>query len=247
MRRTNMERVPAPVESAVHDRQTGHDEEDAQRIAKAVTMRRVPRQARGERRIAAILEAAAQVFYEVGFDAATTGMIAERAQTAIGSLYDFFPNKEAIAQRLSEQFCEDLRALVDGILTDEQLVHVPLSQVIDDIIDSLVEYHQTHPGFEALWLQSRGDPRLARIYQDLTETLIRKTAWIFARRYAKSDETSILRASQVCITTTHALLTFAGDGPGLDSQIIAELKTMIRAYVEAVFGSEIEKKYDKKH
>ena len=247
MRRTKVQRGPAPVESAVHDRSTGHAEENAPRIAKAVTMRRVPRQARGERRIAGILQAAAQVFYEVGFDAATTGMIAQRAQTAIGSLYDFFPNKEAIAQRLSEQFCEDLRALAEGMLTDEQLVHVPLSQVIDDIIDSLVEYHQTHPGFEALWLQSQGDPRLARIYQDLTETLIRKTAWIFARRYAKSDETSILRASQVCITTTHALLTLAGDGPGLDSQIIAELKTMIRGYVETVFGSESERYYDKKH
>ncbi len=238
MRRTNLERVPASDDPAVHDRQTGHDEDDAQRIAKAVTMRRVPRQARGERRIAGLLEAAAQVFYEVGFDAATTGMIAQRAQTAIGSLYDFFPNKEAIAQRLSEQFCEDLRALVEGILTDEQLVHLPLSQLIDDIIDSLVEYHQTHPGFVALWLQSQGNPRLARIHHDLTETLIRKMAWIFARRYAKSDEPSLLRASQVCIRTTHALLTLAGDGPGLDSQIIAELKIMIRAYLQAVFGSE---------
>src|SRR5438874_132905 len=136
MPRTNMERVPAALEAAVHDRLTAHDdeeEEDAQRIAQPVTLRRVPRQARGERRIAAILEAAAQVFYEVGFDAATTGMIAQRAQTAIGSLYDFFPHKEAIAQRLSEQFCEDLRALVEGTLKDE-LLRVPGSQNIDHII-----------------------------------------------------------------------------------------------------------------
>src|SRR2546430_15068282 len=113
-------------------------------MTKPTTMRRLPQQVRGEQRIAAILQAAAQVFYEVGFDAATTGMIAQRAQTAIGSLYDFFPNKEAIAQGLSEQFCEELRALAEGILTDEQLVHVPLSQLIDDIIDSLAEYVQTH-------------------------------------------------------------------------------------------------------
>ena len=172
-------------------------------MTKPTTMRRLPRQARGEQRIAAILQAAAQVFYEVGFDAATTDMIAKQAQTAIGSLYDFFPNKEAIAQRLSEQFCEDMRVLFEGILTDE-LVQVPLSQLIDDILDPLVQYHQTHPGFRALWLQSQGDPRLARIYQDLTETLIEKTAWIMAMRYPKSDETSILRASQICIRTTHA-------------------------------------------
>ncbi len=209
-------------------------------MTKPTTMRRLPRQARGEQRIAAILQAAAQVFYEVGFDAATTDMIAQRANTAIGSLYDFFPNKEAIAQRLCEQFCDDLRVLFEGILTDEQ-VQVPLSQLIDDILDPLVQYHQTHPGFQALWLQSQGDHRLFAIHQDLTEVLTRKTAWIFARRYPKSDEASALRYSQICIRTVQALLPLAGDGPGLDSQIIAELKTMIRAYLQAVFGSESER------
>src|SRR5579859_5809340 len=123
-------------------------------MTKPTVMRRQPKQTRGEERIAAILEAAAHVFQEVGFDAATTDMIAQRAHTAIGSLYDFFPNKEAIAQRLCEQFCEELRVLFEGILTDE-LVQVPLSQLIDDILDPLVQYHQMHPGFQALWLQSQ--------------------------------------------------------------------------------------------
>src|SRR5260221_1400688 len=103
-------------------------------MIKPTTMRRLPRQARGEQRIAAILQAAAQVFYEVGFDAATTDMIAQRAHTAIGSVYDFFPNKEANAQRLFEQFCQEFRVLFDRILTDE-LVQLPLSQFIDDIPD----------------------------------------------------------------------------------------------------------------
>ena len=56
-----------------------------------------------------------------------------------------------------------------------------------------------------------------------------------------------MRSSQICIRTVNALLPLAGDGPAIDSQIIAELKTMIRAYVEAVFGSESERYYDKKH
>jgi AcrR family transcriptional regulator len=215
-------------------------------MSKLTTMRRVPRQARGERRIATILQAAAQVFYEVGFDAATTDLIAQRAQTAIGSLYDFFPNKEAIAQRLSEQYCDDLRALVAGALTDE-LARVPLPQLIDAIVDPLVEYHEAHPGFQALWLQSQRDPRLAPIHRELTATLTGRTAALFAGRYPEADAAATLRASAVCIATTRALLTLAGDGPGLDRQIIAELKTMIRAYLQAVFGSESERYYDKKH
>src|SRR6266581_3542034 len=135
-------------------------------MAKSTAMRRLPKQARGEERIAAILQAAALVFHEVGFDAATTNMIAQRANTAIGSLYDFFPNKETIAKRLSEQFCEDMHTLFNGVLTDD-LVHLSLSQLIDRILDPLVHYHQTHPGFLVLWLNSQDDPRLNAMGQDL--------------------------------------------------------------------------------
>jgi hypothetical protein len=76
------------------------------------------------------------------------------------------------------------------------------------------------------------------MHQDLTEALTRKTAWIFARRYPKSDEASALRSSQICIRTVQALLPLAGDGPAIDSQIIADLKIMIRAYLQTVLGSE---------
>src|SRR5438270_13377659 len=106
-------------------------------MTKPTTMRRLPRQARGEQRIAAILQAAAQAFYEGGFDAATTDMIAKQAHTAIGSLYDFFPNKEAIAQRLSEQFCEDMRVHYERILTDE-LAQVRISQIVSDTLHPFV-------------------------------------------------------------------------------------------------------------
>jgi AcrR family transcriptional regulator len=205
-------------------------------MSKPTEMRRLPRQARGEQRIAAILQAAAQVFYEVGFDAATTDMIAKQAQTAIGSLYDFFPNKEAIARRLSEQFCEDLRVLFDGILTEE-LVHLSLAQFIDYILDPLVRYHQTHPGMLALWLKSQDDSRLSAVKQDLSETLAHKTASIFIMRYPQCDEVSALRYSRICMQTVQALMPLAIDGAQVDSEVIADLKIMIRAYLQAVLGA----------
>src|SRR6266699_5564665 len=206
-------------------------------MAKSTAMRRLPKQARGEERIAAILQAAALVFHEVGFDAATTNMIAQRAQTAIGSLYDFFPNKETIARRLNEQFCEDLRVLFDGILTDE-LIHLSLPRLIDCIIDPLVHYHQTHPGMLALWLKSQDDSRLSAIKQDLSETLAHKTASIFLMRYPHCDEASALRYSRICMQTVQALTILAIDGAQVDSEVIADLKIMIRAYLQAVLGLE---------
>ena len=209
-------------------------------MAKSTAMRRLPKQARGEERIAAILQAAAQVFHEVGFDAATTNMIAQRANTAIGSLYDFFPNKETIARRLSEQFCEDMRTLFDGVLTNE-LVHLPLSQLIDRILDPLVQYHQTHPGFQALWLKSQDDPRLSAMGKDLAEVLTQKTAWVFTRRYPKCDQASARRYSRICMQTVQALLILSLDGTHqdqIDEEVITDLKTMIRAFLQATLGSE---------
>ena len=58
--------------------------------------RRIPRQPRGRRRVSQLLDAAAAVISSVGYDAATMTAIAAKAGAPIGSLYQFFPNKEAI-------------------------------------------------------------------------------------------------------------------------------------------------------
>ena len=205
--------------------------------AKSTAMRRLPQQARGEERVAAILLAAAQVFDEVGFDAATTNMIARRANTAIGSLYDFFPNKETIAKRLSQKFIEDMRALFDGVLTDD-LVHLSLPRFIDRVLDPLVHYHLTHPAYLALCVKSQDDPRLSAMGQDLDEALAQKTAWILTKRYPQHDEASALRCSRICMQTVQALTALAFKGPQVDYAVIAELKTMINAYMREVFRPE---------
>jgi len=206
-------------------------------MAKSTAMRRLPQQVRGEERVVAILQAAAQVFHEVGFDTATTNMIARRANTAIGSLYDYFPNKETIAKRLSEQFIEDMHSLFDGVLTAD-LVQLSLPQVIDRILDPLVHYHQTHPAFLALWLKSQDDPRLSAMGQDVDEALAQKTAWILTQRYPGCDEASALRCSRICMQTVQALTALAFKGPQVDYTVIAELKTMIHAYLRDVFRLE---------
>lgn len=61
-----------------------------------VKMRKKPTQARAAATIDAIVEAAAQVLQKEGEDALTTGKIAERAGVSIGSIYQYFPNKDAI-------------------------------------------------------------------------------------------------------------------------------------------------------
>ncbi|TIT08526.1 MAG: helix-turn-helix transcriptional regulator, partial [Mesorhizobium sp.] len=63
---------------------------------------RAPQQKRGHDRVAALMTAAAELFVERGFDAATMTEIAASAGAAIGTLYLFFPTKQAMAQAILE-------------------------------------------------------------------------------------------------------------------------------------------------
>ena len=62
------------------------------------------RNVRGERRVASLLDAAARVFGELGYHAATTNAIAAEAKVSPATLYQFFPNKEAIADALVTRY-----------------------------------------------------------------------------------------------------------------------------------------------
>ena len=67
---------------------------------------KAPRRRRGVARVSALLESAVATFAQKGYEAATMTEIAARADTAIGSLYQFFPSKEAVAAALFERYGE---------------------------------------------------------------------------------------------------------------------------------------------
>ncbi|MTD55120.1 TetR family transcriptional regulator [Amycolatopsis sp. RM579] len=125
--------------------------------------RRKPRQVRAELTRERILTAAAHVFAEHGYAAGTTNRIAERARISIGSLYQYFPNKDAILAELVIRHVDrgtwtgadeldfspgtleaTVRALIrdaiDSHSDDPQLLRVmieevPVSQELRDTID----------------------------------------------------------------------------------------------------------------
>src|ERR1700709_523275 len=107
------------------------------------------RQARGARRMADALDAAAHVFAEVGYEAATTNGIAARAGMSPGSLYQFFANKDAIADALTVKYMADLQ-LVHAVAFQDDGHCAPFNVLIDRVVDPLVLFNLQNPGFEAL-------------------------------------------------------------------------------------------------
>lgn len=71
--------------------------------------RKIPSQKRSHKTMAAVYDAAIHVFIETGYAEATTDQIAQRAGVSIGTLYNYFTNKEAILHGLWEKYEQDIR------------------------------------------------------------------------------------------------------------------------------------------
>src|SRR3984893_6991575 len=70
-------------------------------------VRVAPQQDRASHRLASLLDAAAELFVEVGYESATMTAIAARSGSSIGALYNYFPDKQAIALTLAKQYAKE--------------------------------------------------------------------------------------------------------------------------------------------
>jgi AcrR family transcriptional regulator len=113
-----------------------------------------PQREVGRRRVADLMEAAAAVIQERGFEAATMTEIAARADAKIGSLYRFFPSKDAVAEALMEHYAEVLQAEYDAVHA-RAAVATP-EELADTLIDLLARRYPKIRAITAL-LDSRTD------------------------------------------------------------------------------------------
>jgi AcrR family transcriptional regulator len=89
--------------------------------ASVIVPRKRPKQARSARLVEAILQAAVRVLQRDGAAGFTTVRVAERAGVSVGSLYQYFPNKQSILFRLQQDEWTATGRLLDGIFADRRL------------------------------------------------------------------------------------------------------------------------------
>src|SRR5439155_7116867 len=107
----------------------------------------------------AILRAAAHILREGSFDDFSTNKVAKRAGVSIGSLYQYFPSKEALVVALAEEHTQKVSGLLMQCV--EQLAHAPIEVVVRTFIRGMLQVHEA-------------DPKLHRV---LTEELPRIGGW----------------------------------------------------------------------
>src|ERR1700722_13701556 len=85
------------------------------KLQSSVDARKTPAQKRSVATVAAILEAAARILETQGLEAYSTNAVAARAGVSIGSLYQYFPSKDAITRALISRGAEELLADIQAV------------------------------------------------------------------------------------------------------------------------------------
>ncbi len=205
--------------------------------------RKLPKQARSGATVEAILEAAAQVFERQGYAAGTTNRIAERAGVSIGSLYQYFPNKDAILVALVH------RHLVEGTATLQPHLRrlsggARFDEVLPDIVHAMVALHALAPGLHRVLFEETQLPSTLRAELDeLEDRLVDLAADALAADPHSRPVDPRLTARVVIGAIeglTHRLVLHPP--PRISPEAIAgEITALVRAYVqEDPWGNRIE-------
>lgn len=113
-------------------------------------LRNEPVQARSAARLTALLDAAAAIVDEIGFERLTTAMVAERAGASIGTVYRYFPDRIAVLQALAAR---NLERVLTGVVNEvENPEHPDWQTALAAGFGVFVDAFRSEPGFRSLRL-----------------------------------------------------------------------------------------------
>ena len=185
-----------------------------------------------------ILDAAEQVFAEIGYDAATTNLIAERADISPGSLYQFFANKQAIAEALAERYVQLMREAQAAAL-DPGLATLPVAQMVDGVVDPMIEFNLAHPAAKSLLYGADLSPSLAASTSTLHEALQQRLEALVQARVPDLAPKSRALVATVSMQIYKALLPTVLAATRRDRpSVIRELKAALVGYWTSVESGE---------
>ncbi len=200
----------------------------------ALQPRRRPVQERSTATVEAILQAAAQVFERHGYAAGTTNRIAERAGVSIGTLYQYFPNKDAILVALTERHMQEGERMLAPLL--EELIERPpaLADALERVLRVLLELHAEQPGLHRVLFEEAPRPPELR---DRLERLFELASTALAGYLASLPEVAVADvglAAQLVVQTveavTHGLVIHPRAGVSAEAYV-GETVTMLERYL----------------
>jgi AcrR family transcriptional regulator len=187
--------------------------------------RRIPRQKRGQRRVAGFLQTAAAVIGEMGYERATMSTIAERAHSSIGSLYQFFPNKRVLAEAVRAQYLEEIESSWTALAAEA--ASLTTEKLACRLVTLQLELVKSHPALLAL-LDITPTPHTSK-----RRGVIR--ARIAGVLVAHKPCLSISTATQIAAVVQHVsrgmLVLYAQTEALQRTQIVKEFQSVLTGYM----------------
>ena len=168
----------------------------------SVEPRKRPVQARSRAMYARILDEAARIFDELGYHATTTNAVADAAEVSVGSLYQYFPNKDALLVALAERHLDEVRPLVVAMADHLRAQAPDVEQLSRELVDAAMRWNDTDRLHELLWRAPRS-PALVERLGELDAVMIDELRW-HLERLGHPHELAGLRA-QLVVTTLEAV------------------------------------------
>jgi AcrR family transcriptional regulator len=165
--------------------------------------RKTASQKRSRLTVNALLEATARILVKEGFDKASTNRIAEVAGVSVGSLYQYFPGKEALVAALIDRHNQEVMQAVQAELAEA--VNLPLQQAVRKLVSVAVKAHRIDPKLHRVLVEQI--PRVGKL--EKIETFNRQNYVLF-ENYLENHRDEIRAvdlglAAFVCVTSIEAL------------------------------------------
>lgn len=148
--------------------------------------RKQPRQQRSRETVEWILEAAAQLFVRDGYLGTTTNRIAERAGVSIGSLYQYFPNKDALLLELADRHATEMVSALRETIRSSVARRSDVEGVLRDVVATVAEWHTKEPDLHRLFVAQAGRTpalmaRVREVEEDVASVLAEELARLRGR------------------------------------------------------------------
>lgn len=191
----------------------------------------MPQRSNGKLRVAAILEAAAALIAEKGYEGATMAEIAVRSGTKIGSLYRFFPNKESIADTIVVSARENLDTVFDKFDTGVSALSIPA--LANHLMALLLELF-TRPAFMKL-LDAGQDWSVKR--EEFRSAMVQRTAKTLMMHTPNLSKKSAADIALVILLNVKTAATHRAFFDSISSSALNEFRDMTRLYLQTRLSS----------
>ena len=196
---------------------------------------RQPRQERGLRRVDAILDAAAALIGEEGIAGVTMHRVARRSGTTTGSMYHFFPDRDALLRELAERHGRALRELVTRVEREnaDEWARLSTDQAVGCFLEPFQRYVDEHPDLVPLSRLAQGAEPGARRDEELGRLVLRLAESVVASRDPRATPAEVTSRAVAMTAMAEGVVTAAARRAVPAQSLRRELRRALVAYLDS--------------